>query len=175
MSLPNRHTLAYGGLLIAAFALALTASWTPLGTRIDNYVYDTTFRLYRTSPWRTESIILAIDEPSLTAYGGRPGLRRAVAAALELIAPVSPKAVAVDVIPADNTADAKADDALEASFRAVHNLILPCDLTAKSGWDDPLPRFSRWAAAIGHVHLEIQCKVFGQCLLVRDARVTLYA
>ena len=37
---------------------------------------------------------------------------------------------------------------LERAFRATRNLILPCDLLRDgSGWDDPLPRFRRWAAA----------------------------
>jgi CHASE2 domain-containing sensor protein len=77
MLLPARRTVAYTGLLAAAFVMAVTASWTPLGTRIDSYVYDWMFRLYRPEPWQTESIVLAIDEHSLSAYR-RLGMRKAL-------------------------------------------------------------------------------------------------
>jgi signal transduction histidine kinase len=166
---PNRHTLAYSSLLAAAFAVAIVASWTPLGTRIDNYAYDSIFLLYQPPSWQTESIVLAIDEPSLAAFGGLPGLRLALADGLQLIAPSAPKAVAVDVIPADDTADRTAADALERAFQATHNLILPCDLTARSGWDDPLPRFRRWAAAVGHVHLDLDPDGVGRALALEKA------
>ncbi len=166
---PNRHTLAYIGLLAAAFVVAIVASWTPFGTRIDNYVYDSIFLLYQPPSWQTESIVLAIDEPSLAAFGGLPGLRLALADGLQLIAPAAPKAVAVDVIPADNTADVEAAKSLEDAFRATHNLVLPCDLTARSGWDDPLPRFRRWAAAVGHVHLDLDPDGVGRTLALEKA------
>jgi signal transduction histidine kinase len=167
--LPSRHTFTYAGLVAAAFVVALAASWTPLGARIDNYVYDTIFLFYQPAPWQTESAVLAIDEPSLANFGGMPGLRRALADGLTRIRPASPRAVAVDVIPADNTADEKAAHALEDAFRATHNLILPCDLTAKSGWDDPLPRFRRWAAAVGHVHLDLDPDGVGRALALEKA------
>src|SRR5437773_6276577 len=159
MLLPARRTVAYTGLLAAAFLVAVTASWTPLGTRIDNYAYDSIFQLYRAQPWQTESIVLAIDELSLSTFGGRLGLRQSLADALQRIAAVSPKAVAVDAILADSH-DAKSDDALEAALRATRHVILPCDLLRDdSGWDDPLPRFRRWAAAVGHVHVELEAAV----------------
>ena len=88
-------------MLAAAFVVAIVASWTPLGTQIDNYVYDSIFLLYQPPPWQTESIVLAIDEPSLASLRGLPGLRLALADGLQLIAPAAPRAVAVDVIPAD--------------------------------------------------------------------------
>jgi len=154
MPLPSKHRLAYAGVLAASFVVALVASWTPLGTEIDNSAYDWFLRLYHPEPWPTDSIILAIDEDSLRAYEGVRGLRKALAAALDRIAPASPRAVVLDIILAD-AADEPSDAALEAAFRRTHNLVLPSDLSGDgSGWDDPLPRFKRWAAAIGHVHLE---------------------
>src|SRR5437016_13091632 len=82
MSRAGRQRLAYAGFLALAFIIALAASWTQLGTQIDNYVYDWMFRLYSPQPWRTQSIVLAIDEPSLSAFGGRLGLRKALAMGL---------------------------------------------------------------------------------------------
>ena len=159
MSGAGRQRLAYAGFLAGAFIIALTASWTQLGTQIDNYVYDWMFNLYRPEPWQTQSIVLAIDEPSLSAFGGRLGLRKALARGLERISAAHPRAVAVDVIVAD-TVDPESDGALEAAFRHTPNLILPCDLLRDaSAWDDPLPRFRRWAAAVGHVHVELESAV----------------
>ena len=169
MFLPGRRSFAYVGLLAAAFVVALSASWTPLGTQLDNYVYDWIFRLYRPHPWQTESIVLAIDEHSLSTFHGRLGLRKALAEGLARIANASPKAVAVDSILADAT-DEESDAKLEAAFRATRNLILPCDLLPdNSGWDDPLPRFRRWAAAVGHVHAELDTDGVGRFLPLEKA------
>ena len=92
MSRAGRQRLAYAGFLALAFMIALTASWTQLGTQIDNYVYDWMFRLYSPQPWQTQSIVLAIDEPSLSAFGGRLGFRKALAKGLERIAVAHPRA-----------------------------------------------------------------------------------
>ena len=154
MPASSKHRIAYAGVLAATFVAALVASWTSLGTQIDNDAYDWFLRLYHPKPWPTDSIILAIDEDSLRANQGVRGLRKALAAGLERIVPASPRAVVLDIILADN-ADDPSDTALEEAFRRTHNLVLPSDLSGDgSGWDDPLPRFKRWAAAIGHVHLE---------------------
>ncbi len=157
MNMPalSKHSFAYAGVLAGTFLVALVASWTPLGTQIDNTAYDWIFRIKQPQPWQPESIVLAIDELSFSALGGQLGLRRALADGLERIATASPKAVAVDVILADG-GDKDSDARLEAAFRATRNLILPCDLLPNgSGWDDPLPRFRRWATAVGHVHADV--------------------
>ena len=169
MFLPSGRSLAYVALLAAVFVIGVSASWTPIGMHLDNYVYDWIFRLYRPQPWQTESIVLAIDEHSLSAFHGRLGLRNALAGGLTCIAAASPKAVAVDSILADAT-DEESDAKLEAAFRGTRNLILPCDLLPdNSGWDDPLPRFRRWAAAVGHVHAELDTDGVGRFLPLEKA------
>src|SRR5215472_13139198 len=106
--------------MAGTFVIALAASWTSLGAQIDNDVYDWIFRLYHPKPWPTQSIVLAIDEESLRAFKGLLGLRGALAAGLEHIAPAAPRAVVVDVILAD-AGDSPTDDRLEAAFRKTHN------------------------------------------------------
>jgi len=118
----SRQSAIYWALLAASFAVALTVSWTSFGAQIDNDAYDWMFRLYQPPAWTTESILLAIDEPSLNAYGGVPGLRKPLAQALELISAASPKTVAVDLILADNT-DPAIDARLEEALRATRNLV----------------------------------------------------
>jgi len=150
----SRPSAIYLALLAGSFIVALAASWTPFGEQIDSDAYDQMFRLYTPRPWQTESILLAIDQPSLNAYGGISHLRKPLAEALERISAASPKTVAVDLILVDQT-DTPIDARLEAAMRATHNLVLACRLLPDgSAWEDPLPRFRAAAAALGHVHAE---------------------
>ena len=150
----SRPSAIYLTLLAGSFIVALTASWTPFGAQIDSDAYDQMFRLYKPRPWQTESILLAIDQPSLNAYGGISHLRKPLAEALEKISAASPKTVAVDLILVDQT-EPTVDANLEAALRATRNLVLACRLLPDgSAWEDPLPRFRAAAAALGHVHAE---------------------
>ena len=150
----SRQSVVYWALLAASFTVAVAASWSSLGVQIDNDAYDWMFRIYQPPAWTTQSVLLAIDEPSLNAYGGVPGLRKPLADALRLISAASPKAVAVDLILADNM-DPAIDARLEDALRATHNLVLACQLLPDGrAWEDPLPRFRARAAALGHVHSE---------------------
>jgi signal transduction histidine kinase len=150
----SRPSAIYLTLLAGSFIVALSASWTSFGAQIDSDAYDEMFRLYTPRPWQTESILLAIDQPSLNAYGGISHLRKPLAEALERISAASPKTVAVDLILVDQT-DPAIDARLEAALRATPNLVLACRLLPDgSAWEDPLPRFRTAAAALGHVHAE---------------------
>src|ERR1700691_3347602 len=150
----SRQSAIYWALLAASFAVALTVSWTGFGAQIDNDAYDWMFRLYRPRPWQPESILLAIDEVSLNAYGGVRGLRKPLAEALERIASASPRAVAVDVILTD-ASDPQTDARLAAAMAATPRLVLACQLLPDgAAWEDPLPMFAAHAAALGHVHVE---------------------
>ncbi len=145
--------LGYLGILGAALLLGVTAGWLPFGQQIDSDAYDFFFRLYRPAPSMPDSIILAADEESFRAFGGMFKQRQALAAGLEAIAPSHPRAVALDVILSEPDSDPAADEALEQAFRQTPNLVLPSFLNEdRSRWDDPLPRFRRWAAAVGEVH-----------------------
>ena len=127
MARVSRQSAIYWALLAASFAVALTASWTGFGAQIDNDAYDWMFRAYQPPAWQPESILLAIDEPSLNAYGGVPGIRKPLAEALRLIAAASPKTVAVDLILADNT-DPATDARLGKPWHGTRNLVLACQL-----------------------------------------------
>ena len=95
-------TASYVGLLAASFGLALFVSYI-FGPQINDYAYDSMFRAHRPAqPAPPESVVLAIDELTLMDCGGIRGIRRPIAYALRLLAPVKPKVVAVDVILADH-------------------------------------------------------------------------
>ncbi|MGD0362768.1 MAG: CHASE2 domain-containing protein [Bryobacteraceae bacterium] len=150
----SRQTTIYWALLAASFAVAMAASWTSFGEQIDNDAYDWMFRLYQPPVWQPQSVVLAIDEASLNAYGGVPGLRKPLAEALRLISTAAPKAVAVDVILTDAT-DLRTDARLAGAMALIPHLVLACQLLPdSSAWEDPLPLFATHAAALGHVHVE---------------------
>lgn len=147
----------------AALALLLTGSagfglflgFTAFGRQINGYAYDFLFRLDQPKPWTSDAIILALDEKTLTEYGGLRGMRLALADGLERIVAAHPKAVAIDLILADD-GDEKSDSLLEAAFAKTPNLILPADLLPdRSGWEEPIARFRKSAVQVGHVHADL--------------------
>ncbi|MEO7651668.1 MAG: CHASE2 domain-containing protein, partial [Bryobacteraceae bacterium] len=151
----KRHAIEYVGILAGSLVLALTVSWTSLGTQIDNDAYGWMFRLYHPAPREPQSMILEIDERSLKESGGMRGIRRALAEGLERLTPVGPRAIAIDVILADETGDVADDARLAKAIGAAKRVVLACDLTPDGkSWEDPLPRFRNAAAGTGHVHAE---------------------
>jgi signal transduction histidine kinase len=148
----RRQWIGYGAVLGACFLAALAAGWTALGLQLDNDVYDFLFRFQARPASEPESVILAIDEPTLLEMGGMRRIRSILAEGLERIARAAPRAVIVDLILADD-GDPAEDARLEEAFRNTPNLVLACDLI-RTGWEDPLPRFRRWAAAVGHAHAD---------------------
>ena len=153
-SVMQRKTYVLLAALMAASALAAIAlSWTALGRQFDTYAYDFLFRLETPAPWQPDSIILAIDEETLTKYGGLTGMRSALNDGLEIIENAHPAAIAIDLILAEPN---PSDGPLEAAFNNTSRLILSCDLLPDgSGWEDPIPRFRRHAAAVGEVHADL--------------------
>ena len=145
-----KSTAAYALLLAGALAVGFGGA-TKFGAPLDRSAYDFMFRFYRPAPWTPQSAILAIDEQTLSTYGGIRGVRTALAKGLPILAGASPKVVVVDVILADHGADPGLDSDLAEAFCATPNLVLSADMTA-GGWDMPLAEFQRCAAAVGHVH-----------------------
>lgn len=152
MPRPGKLDIPYVGLVAGAFALAVFLA-AFAGAQIDNNAYDWMFRFYRPAPWQTETILLAVDEDSLTEFHGLRNIRTPLAEGLERIAAAKPRAMAVDLILADR--DDAADARLERAFALTPNLVLACQLKADGArWEEPLERFARHAAAVGHVHAE---------------------
>jgi signal transduction histidine kinase len=149
-----KSTASYVALLAAAFVVAVVGSWM-FGAQLDNYAYDYIFRLYQPKPWQPQSVLLAIDERTLSAIpGGIHAIRQPLAEALRLVAPASPKAVAVDVILAERSQDPAVDAALAEAFHATPNLVLSCELIDDGRqWEEPLEEFRR-GAALGHVYAD---------------------
>ncbi len=139
-------------MLSVALTAGMLAGWSQAGIRIDNQLYDRlSTDTEATSP--AQSVVVAITERVFRERGGQPAMRTILAEALNDLASAHPRAVALDVILADQTNPAD-DQRLEAAMRATPNLILPTLLDTEGHWELPIPRFANLAAAIGHAHHE---------------------
>lgn len=133
---------------------AILAGWIPLATQIDQYHYDWTMRLYPPSSPAQEAVLLEFDDLTLQQHGGLRGMRRTLAAALDRLRAAAPKAVAIDLILAEE-GDSAEDRALAAALRATPQVILSSDLIPKADqWEEPYALFLPAAKAIGHVHAD---------------------
>ncbi len=150
-----KHRAKYIGLLSSAFVVALCASYL-FGSGLDNAAYDFLFRIHRPQWSPPSSVLLAIDEDTLrSTVGGKQGIRTPLAAGLRLIAPVNPKAVAVDLILADQKSDPQVDRDLADALCATPHLVLASQtIDGGARWEDPRPEFLQCASAVGHVHAQ---------------------
>jgi len=144
----DRRTLGYSVILGATAAIAVLLGYTALAKQIDDYAYDWMFRLYPPAAAPSHCVILAIDDATYSLMGGVRELRSMLAKSLELIAPAQPKVVGIDVVLADREEPSE-DDPLERAMQNTKNLVLIAHL-ADGRWEEPLDRFRRWAAAVGH-------------------------
>lgn len=145
--------LRYIALLGSVFVVSVLASWK-FGAQIDNYSYDQIFRLYQPPSWKPQSVILAIDEPTLLEAGGMLHIRHALAQAVRLVAAAKPRLIAMDLILAD-AGDPIETRELSEALRGVPNLVLSCELIdSPPRWEDPRPEFARWAVAVGHAYAQ---------------------
>jgi signal transduction histidine kinase len=143
-------TAPYAGLLAASFVLAVVLSWN-FGPQLNDWAYDSMFLVHQPPPARPEAVVLAIDELTLMGCGGIRGIRRPLAKTLHLLTAAKPKAVAVDVILADQ-ADPKDDLALAAALREAPNVVLAAELIDDDRqWEGPRAEFLAGKAAVGHV------------------------
>src|SRR5258708_2202056 len=111
---PSYATLA--GLMAAALVVAGALSLTAFAQAMNGYAYDFLFRLLPPATWQPESIILAIDEATLTKYSGVAGIRGALAAGLERIAPAKPAAGGSDIVLAHQSPGPGVYHTLERAF-----------------------------------------------------------
>jgi signal transduction histidine kinase len=146
----SRITAGYTLVLVASFLVALVAGWSSLASRMDGTAYDWMFRVQPPEATAARSAVVAIDEDALAEYGGMAHIRFTLARLLERLQ--TPQVIAIDVILADES-DRTQDRALENALADRRNVILATDLVPNQGrWEEPLQRFRRHAAAVGHIH-----------------------
>ena len=152
----RRPYLVYGGLATVSAILAILLSFTDFAAQIDNDLGDYLFRLHPATAQDSRAVVLAIDEDTLQATGGLRNLRRTLTQVWPALRAAHPAAVVVDLTLTDAQDDAE-DAALAAEFTLTPKLVLGSEMTPDAlRWRDPIERFARSAAAIGHVHAQPQ-------------------
>lgn len=150
----TRRKLPFLLLGCAAFLIAMTAGWTAISAQIDSYHSDWIMRIYQTPNPALDAMILEIDDATLLNYKGDRNLRNTLAHALDRVAAVQPKAVAIDLILAEESEDSQ-DQRLAATLAKVPNLVLSADIMSHGDdWEEPYKLFLPAAKAIGHVHAD---------------------
>lgn len=128
--------------------------------RWDNLLYDAQLSFW-TRPATSEVIIVAIDDESLNELGRWPWPRSTHARLIHKIDAESPKAIGLDIIFNEPDAhDPVSDIMLARAMRASKKVVLPVFMAKKSTNAYPiealpLPEFTDNAAALGHVHVDI--------------------
>src|SRR5580704_13498586 len=97
----SNRALGYVAVVAVTLAIAIALGWTGFASQIDDDAYDVMFRLAPPLAAKPHSLILAIDDATYSAMGGVRAYRTMLARALELLAPVQPKVVAIDMVLAD--------------------------------------------------------------------------
>ncbi len=149
--------------LLIAITAAL-ADYQQWFSGIDRESYDALQR-FNTLPGRTDIIIVAIDEQSLSTIGRWPWPRNTHAALINKLTEAGVRAVALDILFSE-TSDPQADQALSTAIKNNKKIVLPIyfEQTRSQGQlieVPPIPAFSEAAAALGHAH--INCETDGIC------------
>lgn len=157
---PRTRWLEWSLLSAALLACVVALGCTRSLEHIDLALTDQLARLSQqtTSP---DIVIVAIDDKSLKEIGRWPWRRAFHAAVLDRVTSAGPLAVGLDLIMVEPGRDQTVDDALlgEAIARSG-KVVLPLMLLDNAGTGqltrtDPAPALASAAAAVGHVHLEI--------------------
>lgn len=147
------------GLTLLLTGLAAGLGWLNGLGRADRLVADTLLA-WHTRPVGRDVVIVAIDDRSLAALGRWPWRREVHAALLDRLADAGPKVVGLDLILSEaDDARPEDDQALAAAMRRLGTVVLPLRMTLDAAGRPqaslPAPPFARAAAALGHIHLEL--------------------
>ena len=155
----QRSTVEWLVVTLLCAAVALLATWFGWGWRIDQTGYDAAMSMV-THGSDDEITIIAIDDPSLAEIGRWPWRRSVHAALLERLTEIGAKAVVLDIILNEpNPDDPAADRVLASAIRKNGRVVLPVVQASRGnriiGEALPAPPFRDAAAALGHIHVEL--------------------
>jgi CHASE2 domain-containing sensor protein/signal transduction histidine kinase len=157
---PRKRWFEWGLLSAALLAGVVALAGLRALERVDLALTDPLTRL-RLGPVSPEIVIVAIDDKSLTEIGRWPWRRAFHAAVLDRITAAGPRAVGLDLILVEPGEEDAPDDALLGQALARNGkVVLPLMLLDGQGTgrllrSNPVPALASAAAAIGHIHLEI--------------------
>jgi CHASE2 domain-containing sensor protein/signal transduction histidine kinase len=137
-------------------AVATTQNWL---WRIDGLIYDAALELRRDAP-DPDVVVVAIDDRSLLEIGRWPWSRAVHAALLERLIEAGAAVVAFDIILHESDRENPLGDQVLAEAIEAHGaVVLPVTHVAHGARSDgeglPAPQFADVAAALGHIHIEL--------------------
>ena len=163
MTLSGKRPVAFAeraALATLIVGLALLLSYGDWLWRWDRVFYDAQLRLWQRPP-ADDIVIVAIDEATLRELGRWPWSRAVHAALLDRLKNEQPKAVAFDVIFAEPDLQHPLDDAkFVTAVRNSGQVGLPVLMEQPRRDGQPIetmpfPELAKVAAAMGHVHVEL--------------------
>ncbi len=170
----GRKPLIIAGGLLALVVLPILA-WNGLVLQANVSGFDILLRFSPPprGPARSDVVLLAIDDETVSHYGPLPLRRAVIAKALQRLSDTPPKVLAVDVLLPDRTPETD-DASLAAAFSRFPKVVLatalaPADNGHEPRWLTPLPEFQRRAFALGHVHFEPDRDGVARTLLLAKA------
>lgn len=142
----------YWGVATLCALIAISSSFTPFATQLDNDFYDFLYRLAPQPATPVQAALVKFDEDTFAMIGPPRNLRAALTKALPKLVAAKPAVVAIDLTLAD-VDDPTQDQPLAAALGSVPNLVLATEMRQDGKrWQDPAPEFAKRATAIGHVN-----------------------
>ncbi len=140
----------------ALAALATSQNWL---WRVDGMIYDAALQL-RQGQGDADVLVVAVDDRSLHDIGRWPWSRAVHAALIERLTDAGARVIALDMILHEHTRDnPAADQALAQAIQAHGATVLAVTHAAYGSRSDgealPAPVFAEHAAALGHIHIEL--------------------
>ena len=153
--------------LLAALAAGFGWFW-----RLDQTLYDASLTL-RQRPAPDDIVIVSIDQQSLDVIGRWPWRRAIHATLLEKLTDAGARGVAFDILLAEpDRADPGGDEALAKAIRRNGKTVLPVIMESSQAGllreVAPAPAFAEVAAAIGHVHIELDADGIARSLYLSE-------
>jgi PAS domain S-box-containing protein len=152
--------------------LGMLVDWRAPG--IERYSRDWLMQSRGQLPLPDDIAIVAIDEPSIARFGRFPWPRSLAARAVDAIAAMQPKVIALDVLYVDPTSESE-DGALARSIARAGNVVVAAQIDnapvagGPVAWLMPLPAIAQSAAAVGHVNVSTEAEGVARQLLIRAA------
>lgn len=157
---------------VVLFVLTLLASGTGWFARLDQTLYDLGISALKRPPPR-DIVIVAIDQPSLDRIGRWPWPRAVHATLVSKIAAAAPRALALDILFSEPTrGDPSGDASLAEAIRRAGTVVLPVVMELAPGGAPravyPVEQIGQAAAALGHVHLELDKDGIARSVFLRE-------
>jgi signal transduction histidine kinase/CHASE2 domain-containing sensor protein len=149
----NSEAVRWLRLNLLLLGLVLFTSLSFPAATLSQKLNDFFFRLRPQAPVSSNVALVLIDDATLAHYGRWPWPRQRLAQLVRAASSQQPRALGLDIILSEPEDEAN-DAALESALRSAPNVVLAAKISSgldNHPWTDPLPRFARAAAGIGHV------------------------